>query len=96
MLKITNLTYQHKKANEIYNYSMSVKQGEIVAILGESGSGKSTLLDLIAGFLDASSGSIKLSVDNFTDRAIENRPISILFQNHNLFDIEGYENLIHL
>ena len=86
MLNITNLTYQHKNAEDMYTYSMSVKPKEIVAILGQSGSGKSTLLDLIAGFLHAESGSIKLDENELTHESVEKRPITILFQNHNLFE----------
>jgi len=65
---------------------MSVKPKEIVAILGQSGSGKSTLLDLIAGFLHAASGSIKLDENEWINESVEKRPITILFQNHNLFE----------
>ena len=86
MLNITNLKYQHKNADDIYEYSMSVKPKEIVAILGQSGSGKSTLLDLVAGFLHAESGSIKLDENELTYESVEKRPITILFQNHNLFE----------
>ncbi len=70
----------------MYTYSMSVKPKEIVAILGQSGSGKSTLLDLIAGFLHAESGSIKLDENELTYKSVEQRPITILFQNNNLFE----------
>ncbi len=70
----------------MYTYTMVVKPKEIVAILGQSGSGKSTLLDLLAGFLPATSGSIKLDEDELIDETVEARPISILFQNHNLFE----------
>lgn len=86
MLKITNLRYEYKGTDEVYNYSMSVQAGETVAILGQSGSGKSTLLDLVAGFLSASGGSIKLENNDLTDLPVEKRPMSILFQNHNLFE----------
>jgi len=86
MLNITDLKYEYKNADEVYKYSMSVKPKEIVAILGQSGSGKSTLLDLIAGFLDASSGSIQLDENDLTNETVEKRPITILFQSHNLFE----------
>ncbi|NEW60452.1 ATP-binding cassette domain-containing protein [Sulfurovum sp. bin170] len=98
MLKVTDLKYQYSRDEGIptYKYSIEVKEQEIVALLGESGSGKSTLLDLIAGFLDASSGTIELNGDDFTNRAIEKRPISILFQNHNLFEHLSVEKNILL
>jgi len=65
---------------------MEVKPKEIVAILGQSGSGKSTFLDLLAGFLPALSGSIRLDKVELIDASVEQRPITILFQNHNLFE----------
>lgn len=86
LLNINDLTYQHKNAEDVYTYSMHVKPKEIVAILGQSGSGKSTLLDLLAGFLPASSGSIKLDEHELMQESVEKRPITILFQNHNLFE----------
>jgi thiamine transport system ATP-binding protein len=86
LLKITDLKYRHKNADDSYTYSMFVKPKEIVAILGQSGSGKSTLLDLLAGFLHAQSGSIVLDEHDLTEESVESRPISILFQNHNLFE----------
>ena len=86
MLNVTDLKYEYKDADDVYEYSMSVHAGEIVAILGQSGSGKSTLLDLIAGFLDSSSGTIKLDERDLTNLEVEKRPSTILFQNHNLFE----------
>lgn len=86
LLKITDVKYQHKNADDIYEYSMSVEPKEIVAILGQSGSGKSTLLDLLAGFLHAQSGSIMLDEHDLIQESVETRPMTILFQNHNLFE----------
>ena len=86
MLNIKNLQYQYKDTQNTYTYNLSAKPQEIVAILGQSGSGKSTLLDLIAGFVDASSGSISFADIELLPLAVEKRPMSILFQNHNLFE----------
>jgi thiamine transport system ATP-binding protein len=96
MLSIKNLSFQHNKNQEIYHYDLKVEQQEIVAILGESGSGKSTLLDLIAGFLEPLSGSVVLGKKELTHQNIEERPISILFQNHNLFEHLSVEKNILL
>ncbi len=65
---------------------MEVKPQEVVAILGQSGSGKSTLLDIIAGFVEPSSGNISLDDKELTGLAVEKRPMTILFQSHNLFE----------
>ena len=100
MLEVIDLKYQYPQSrnegNPTYSYNIEVKEQEIVAILGESGSGKSTLLDLIAGFLTPSWGAIKLNGDDFIKEAIEQRPISILFQNHNLFEHLSVEKNILL
>ena len=86
MLNILNLQYQYKNAKNIYTYNLEVKEKEIVAILGQSGSGKSTLLDLIAGFITPSNGNILFNQKELLNLSVEKRPMSILFQNHNLFE----------
>ena len=85
MLEIDKLHYEYHDSPP-YNFSMSVNAGEIVAILGQSGSGKSTLLDLIAGFISAKSGSIMIDGLDLTALSVEQRPLTILFQHHNLFE----------
>ncbi len=86
MLKINNLQYQYKNANDTYTYDLEVQPSEIAAILGQSGSGKSTLLDIMAGFLVPQKGSITLDDKELLELSVEKRPITILFQNHNLFE----------
>ncbi|HIP60312.1 MAG TPA: ATP-binding cassette domain-containing protein [Campylobacterales bacterium] len=85
MLTIDNVHYEYHDS-ELYDFSMSVGEGEIVAILGQSGSGKSTLLDLIAGFMRGKSGTIALDGAELITLSVEARPLTILFQNHNLFE----------
>ena len=86
LLIINNLQYQYKNTNDTYNYDLEVQPSEIVAILGQSGSGKSTLLDIVAGFIEPSSGSVQLDEKELLGLSVEKCPITILFQNHNLFE----------
>ncbi len=83
MLTLKDLKYSYEGTS--FDFSMKIDQGSFVAIIGPSGSGKSTLLDLIAGFITPTSGEI--TFDNkplLTLRAAE-RPVSMVFQENNLF-----------
>lgn len=86
MLEIDSLTFRHEGGDTIFHFDMSIKPGEIVGLTGPSGSGKSTLLDLVAGFLVPQSGDIQLGGRSILGLPPENRPVSILFQNDNLFE----------
>ena len=66
-------------------FTLSVRQGEIIAVLGPSGAGKSTLLNLVAGFLQPASGSIIIENRDHTHTPPAKRPVSMLFQENNLF-----------
>lgn len=66
-------------------FNLNVKAGERFAIIGESGAGKSTLLNLIAGFEFPAQGEIWLNDKNHTRSAPYERPVSMLFQENNLF-----------
>jgi len=68
------------------DFNLSAAAGEVHAILGKSGSGKSTLLNLMGGFLDPISGDISWNGESIIDQTPEQRPITTLFQSHNLFD----------
>ncbi len=86
MLKIKNLKFYYEKDSKFYNYSLEAKRSQIVSIMGPSGSGKSTLLDLISGFLTPSSGRMYWDNLDFTNIPPEQRPVTILFQQYNLFE----------
>ncbi|MGP1357865.1 thiamine ABC transporter ATP-binding protein [Roseicyclus sp.] len=62
-----------------------VPAGGRVAVLGASGSGKSTLLSLLAGFHAPDRGRISWKGEDLTDVPPAARPMSILFQDGNLF-----------
>ena len=66
-------------------FDLQVAVGERIAIVGPSGAGKSTLLNLIAGFVLPTRGEIWLNGENHTQSAPYERPVSMLFQENNLF-----------
>ena len=66
-------------------FDLQVEAGERIAIVGPSGAGKSTLLNLIAGFVLPTQGNIWLNGENHTRSAPYERPVSMLFQENNLF-----------
>ena len=63
----------------------SAKPGSRIAVMGPSGAGKSTLLSAIAGFLVPNSGRIRWQGEDLTDVPPGERPVTILFQDQNLF-----------
>ena len=73
-------------------FDFGVEAGGIVALMGSSGSGKSTLLALIAGFETPLSGSIVIGGRDVTRLPPASRPVSMVFQENNLFahlDVES-------
>ncbi len=64
---------------------VAFETGKSVALIGPSGAGKSTLLAAIAGFLSPVSGRLLWDGVDLTQTAPGARPVSILFQDNNLF-----------
>lgn len=72
----------------------SIKEGEILCILGENGSGKTTLLSIIALLFKPCSGEILLMGKNVKTLKKERREVTMVFQKPVLFSGTVYENLI--
>lgn len=89
MLEITQLIYRYPASDNTESMSMcfdlSVERGQILSLIGPSGSGKSTLLNLIAGFIGAHGGSIIIDDKEIQNLGPAARPLSMVFQSHNLF-----------
>ena len=81
--------------------TLSIEQGEFVAIVGTSGSGKSTLLGMMGGLDTPTSGSVIVRGDRLAEKTDEEltifrrRNIGFIFQNYNLVPILNvYENIV--
>lgn len=90
-IDIKDICFKYKNCNNniIDNFSIDIKKGEIVSILGESGSGKSTMLRIIAGLEEVHEGYIRIDnkviLDKNTFVMPEKRGIGMVFQDYALF-----------
>ncbi len=76
--------------------SLTVKSGQLTALLGPSGSGKTTLLRIIAGleYADEGSGRIQFHGEDVTDVAAGKRKVGFVFQHYALFrHMSVFENI---
>jgi len=74
------------------SFTLHVPSGDCLALIGPSGAGKTTLLSLIAGFERPDSGRILIDGRDVTGLPPAARPVTMLFQEHNLFahiDVAG-------
>ena len=97
MLKVERLTSGYGHVTALKDVDITVKQGEIVTVIGANGSGKSTLLKTLSGQIKPQSGSVR-----FEDRDITGRPaekvvalgLSLVPEGRRLFaDMSVRENL---
>lgn len=79
--KALTYSYQHEK----FRFELQAEQGDIIALIGGSGAGKSTLLHLLAGFIEPSSGEVTVAQQSVLGLPPHQRPMAMLFQEHNLF-----------
>ncbi len=96
MLSIEQLKFSYDSAQQDNTmcFDLEVNTGEVMSLIGPSGSGKSTLLNLLAGFLTASSGVIRAGSDEIQTLTPGKRPVTIVFQEHNLFPhLDVYTNV---
>jgi len=83
MLELNRVQYHYHQ--ERFEFDLAVEPGSIVALMGPSGAGKSTLLALVAGFIEPSQGDIQVNGHSLLAQLPHQRPLSMLFQEHNLF-----------
>ena len=62
ILEVNNLKVSYSNHVAIENVSISIEEGEYVALVGENGSGKSTLIKSIVGLLDVDDGEVKINI----------------------------------
>ena len=85
LMEIRRVSKRFDGVLAVDDVSLSIRRGEIFALLGGSGSGKSTLLRMLAGFEKPSEGRIVLDGEDITQLPPYERPINMMFQSYALF-----------
>jgi putative spermidine/putrescine transport system ATP-binding protein len=93
-LELQDLRKNFGAYEAVKNVSLGVAQGELLVLLGPSGCGKTTTLRLIAGFIEATSGRIRLGERDVTYLPPYRRNTGLVFQGYALFPhLTVFENI---
>lgn len=84
-LECADLVKRFGDTTAVDNVSFSVPPGSFFSILGPSGCGKTTIMRMIAGFLDPTSGDIRIKGGSVLNTAPNKRPVNMVFQHLALF-----------
>lgn len=96
MLELKNISKSFGNNTILNDISISIKDSEIVSILGSSGSGKTTLLNLILGLIKPDNGQILYNDSDITNVAMKERGFNIVFQDYSLFpNLNAYKNIVY-
>ena len=83
MIELESVQFRYEAM--LMNFDLQIGRAEFFGIIGPSGAGKSTLLSLIAGFEVPLSGSLLINGIDMEGVAPDQRPVSMIFQDHNSF-----------
>jgi len=84
-LELSGLQKRYRDSVAVDDVSLSVEQGEAVALLGPSGCGKTTTLRMLAGLVDPDRGAIRLDGAEITRLPAHKRNMGYVFQSYALF-----------
>ena len=97
MLEVRDLNVNYGNVQVLWDVSLDIEEGKVVALLGANGAGKTTLLNTITGAIKPTSGTIRFKeqrIDNLSSSKIIERGISYLLEGGRVFpDMTIKENL---
>ncbi len=96
-IRFKDVSFAYDDRTVLHNIDLTVRAGEVIALVGSSGSGKTTLINLIPRFYDVTSGSIEVDgvdIRNATFRSLRNQ-ISIVTQQSYLFNDTVRNNIAY-
>src|SRR3990170_4715217 len=83
ILRISNLSKSYSGIKALDNVQLSLKKGEVHALMGENGAGKSTFMKILIGLIHADSGEILFEGNDLRNSGvndIQRKGISMIHQ----------------
>lgn len=95
MLETQNLSKTYGGLMALNNLNLTIRKGEIFALLGQNGAGKTTTINLLLGFIRPSSGSAQIDGLSVTENSLETKKhLAYIPENVMLYpNLTGIENL---
>ena len=84
-VRLDNVRKGYGEALAVDDLSLTIADGEFVALVGPSGCGKTTTLNMIAGLLELDGGDIRIDGRRVNDLDPKDRDIAMVFQNYALY-----------
>src|SRR5579859_5983895 len=84
-IELRKVTKKFGEVSAVHNVYFSVKEGELMALLGPSGGGKTTVLRMIAGLEMPTAGDVFIRGRRVNDISVQQRNIGFVFQSYALF-----------
>ena len=96
IVSLRNVEKWYGNNHVVKDMNLEIEEGEFLTLLGPSGCGKTTTLRMIAGFEDATEGSIEVQGVRVEEKEPFQRDVNTVFQNHSLFPhMTVYDNVAY-
>jgi ATP-binding cassette, subfamily B, bacterial len=96
-IRVDHVSFAYPKTDRrvLEDVSLSVRPGEVVAIVGDNGAGKTTLIKLLCRFYDPTAGALRMDGRDFRtiDPAALRERMSVIFQDYVDYYTPAYENI---
>ena len=89
---LTDVVKEYGDVRAVDHVSMTIQDGEFVALVGPSGCGKTTTLNMVAGLVELTSGTIAIGGKIVNDLDPKDRDIAMVFQNYALYPSKTVED----
>jgi sulfate transport system ATP-binding protein len=93
-IEVKSVSKSFGSYHALNDVSLTVADGELMALLGPSGSGKTTLLRIIAGLDQTDDGKVLIHGQDLSKQAVRDRRVGFVFQHYSLFkNMSVFENV---